>query len=67
MPLTPEILTQISEQMAQAQAKITSAEEVLKDLQASGIDSSAQMTQLAAAKAKLAQLQTFYTLQKARS
>ncbi len=63
MPLSPEILMNIKNQIEEADKSIKSIADVIVDLRASGIDASAQDTQLQNIKAELRKLQLFYSKQ----
>jgi len=64
MPISPELLQQISEAVTEAKRHMDSAEDVIKDLRASGIDASVQEQALSEAKKSYNQLSMFYSLQK---
>lgn len=66
MPVPPEILEGIKTTIEEAAEKVKSIEDVISDLEASGIDASKQREALTGVKNTLKQLRLFYGRQSKR-
>lgn len=63
MPIPSEMLSNIKDQIAQAEITIKATEDVMADLRAAGVDASKQEEEIRNAKTALRQLQLFYSRQ----